>query len=408
MKYAFIIGVLLWGTISVCAQNHATCDDAIPITTSSYGPVSPEGWADSSLCVPNNENMYFGKSHLVIWFSFVIPYDTVLTFKIVPETPGDDFDFMLFKASRGDFCQKEKERKVKPIRTNFAKPAKHSRGITGLSTKDSANFVRPGFNSPYSAAVHVKKGEWFYLAVDSYIKDKAGFTLKIPLQFNVPKPVAPSAIDAAPVKAPPIVQPAPVNFYIHVLDSSNHPVKATLTIDGASKGKSIEADTTDYALRLAQYHAIIIRANSPGYMPYQSSYFTSGDTSAATFWVHLVPIKSSQKIVLKDIEFKEDSPIIISKSKSALDYLLQFLISNPSVKIIIKGYTNDPDKEQTEKYDQILSEKRANAIKDYLAAHGVNRNRMNCIGYGRSKMLYPHPKNKEEEAANRRVEVEIQ
>ncbi|HTB30761.1 MAG TPA: hypothetical protein VK808_01975, partial [Bacteroidia bacterium] len=184
MKKGLLIAAFLWGIIPAYSQNHATCDDAIAVTTSSYGPITPEGWADSSLCVPNNETMYFGKSHLVVWFSFIVPYDTILTFQIVPQNPTDDFDFILFKADRGDFCQKEKQRKVKPIRSNFAKPTEYSKGVSGLSAKGTEAFIPPGFNSPYSSPVTVKKGEWYYLVVDNYISNKGGFTLKLPFQFN--------------------------------------------------------------------------------------------------------------------------------------------------------------------------------------------------------------------------------
>lgn len=136
MKHVLFIAAFLWGTLSVYSQDHATCDDAIPVTSSSYGPVTPEGWADSSLCVPSNTNMYFGKSHLVVWFYFIVPYDTTLTFQIVPENPSDDFDFILFKSDKGDFCRKEKQREIQPLRSNFAKPTAYNKGITGLSEKE--------------------------------------------------------------------------------------------------------------------------------------------------------------------------------------------------------------------------------------------------------------------------------
>lgn len=407
MKYVILTAAFLWGlSLPAYSQQHATCDDAIPVSTSSYGPVSPEGWADSSLCDPANKNMYFGKSHLVAWFSFIVPYDTMLTFQIVPQNSSDDFDFILFKADRGDFCQKEKQKKIKPIRTNFSKPAANSNGITGLSAGATEDFVLPGRNSPYSAALVVKKGEWYYLAVDNYIDDKGGFTLKLPFQFarNI-TPV--STIDAVPVKAPPIIVPPQPNFYIHVLDSANHPAKANLMIDGIQHGRTIRVDTSDYALRLEKFQNIKIRANAKGYMPYQSSYSATADTVTATFWVRLEPIKSAGKIILKDIEFQGNSSVILPESRPALDYLLQFLSSNPGVKIIIKGYVNDPKNKQVA-YDQTLSEERANAVKNYLAAHGINKKRMDCIGYGNSQMLYPKPKNKDQEAANRRVEIEIQ
>jgi outer membrane protein OmpA-like peptidoglycan-associated protein len=436
MKKALLIVAVLGSMFPLYSQKHATCNDAIPITSSSYGPVTPQDWADASLCMPNNENMYFGKTHKVVWFSFIIPYDTILTFQVVPENASDDFDFILFKADRGDFCQKEKQQKVKPIRTNFAKPTAFSKGICGLSAKGTQDFVPPGFNNPSSSVVQVKKGEWYYIVVDSYANDKGGFTLKIPLQFNAnPSPggfinnhventqntkpdtthtttikvtTDKSYMDAMPIKAPPIQFASAPNFFIHVLDSAGHPIKASLIIDGAGNDQSIKIDTSLYSLQLNKYQAIKIRANAAGHMPYQSSYTESGDTSSVTFWIRLQPIKVSEKITLKDIEFGGDSPNILPNSKPALDYILQFLLNNPNVKIVIKGYTNDPNHTAAEKYDQVLSEKRANSIKSYLSSHGVDKKRMECIGYGSTKLVYPHPISEDQKIANRRVEIEIQ
>jgi len=408
MKNVLFIAAFLWGTIQAYSQDHATCDDALSVTASSYGPITPEGWADSSLCVPSNTNMYFGKSHLVVWFSFIVPYDTTLTFQIVPENPSDDFDFILFKSDQGDFCQKEKQRKIEPIRSNFAKPTAYNKGITGLSEKGKDAFVAPGYNSSFSSSLQVKKGEWYYIVVDNYIGDKGGLTLKIPLRFNANTNSGVSYMDAVPIKVAPMQQPAAPNFYVHVLDSANHPIKASLIIDGAERGRSIRVDTNNYSLRIGKYQTIKIRANAMGHMPYQSSYSSTGDTSTATFWVRLQPVRSAQKITLKDIEFQEDSPNILPASKSALDYVIQFMTGNPNVKITIKGYTNDPKHNQSEKYDQDLSESRANSVKNYLSVHGIDKNRMQCIGYGSSQMLYPKPINEDQQAANRRVEIEIQ
>lgn len=232
--------------------------------------------------------------------------------------------------------------------------------------------------------------------------------MQIPLRFNPSSNSNMSYMDAMPVKAPPTQQPVSPNFYIHVLDSANHPIKASLLIDGALRGKSIMADTNNFSLRIGKYQTLKIRANAAGHMPYQSSYSSTGDTSTATFWIRLQPIKSAQKITLKDIEFQEDSPNILPSSKAALDYVIQFLTNNPRVKITIKGYTNDPTNDQTAAYDQGLSEKRADAVKTYLSNHGIDKTRMQCIGYGNSKMLYPRPANDDQKAANRRVEIEIQ
>ena len=143
-------------------------------------------------------------------------------------------------------------------------------------------------------------------------------------------------------------------------------------------------------------------------MLYQSSYTATGDSASADFIVRLTPIKSAENITLKDINFEGNSNKIRADSKPALDYILQFLTNNKAVKITIKGFTNDPDNIGTKQYDKELSEKRAGAIKDYLTANGIDAERIKTIGYGNTKLIYPHPINEEQKVANRRVEIQIQ
>ncbi len=58
-------------------------------------------------------------------------------------------------------------------------------------------------------------------------------------------------------------------------------------------------------------------------------------------------------------------------------------------------------------YNQVLSEKRANAVADFLSANGINNNRLATYGYGEQ---YPLVTNDsiEGRATNRRVEIELQ
>ena len=377
----------------IVGQEHATCDDAMALTSSSYGPVTSTTWADSSLCNRNYPNMYFGKSPMVVWFYFVVPADTTLTFQIEPEKSADDFDFILFRADKGDFCQKEKAWQIEPIRTNFAKPTDYNKGITGLSETGTEAMVGPGFNPSYSSPVRVKKGEWYYIAVGGSVRNKGGFTLNIPIMVTK-NTVAPSSMDAVPVKVPPLNLPPHHNFTIHVLDSANNPVKASVMIDGIIHGKPVKIDTTDYAFTAKKFTTLTIRANAVGHTPYQSTYLTTGDTATVTFWVRLQPLRSGQKITLKDISFGENTPYILPSSRPALDYILKFLMSNPQINIVIKGYTNDPHHKQSKKFDQELSEARAAAVQKFLTTHHIGKDRMQCIGYGSSQMLYPKPKNK--------------
>lgn len=102
---------------------------------------------------------------------------------------------------------------------------------------------------------------------------------------------------------------------------------------------------------------------------------------------------------LKGTIFDTNKAVIKAEFQSQLDDVANVLKNVPELKIEIQGHT---DSAGSEKYNQTLSEKRANAVKDYLASKGINANRMTAKGYGESM---PVASNDTEEgrAANRRA-----
>jgi len=74
-----------------------------------------------------------------------------------------------------------------------------------------------------------------------------------------------------------------------------------------------------------------------------------------------------------------------------------------TISIIAEGYT---DNIGTEAYNQALSLRRANAVRDYLVAGGVSASRISVEGFGESK---PVASNRTDDgrAQNRRVELHI-
>lgn len=86
-----------------------------------------------------------------------------------------------------------------------------------------------------------------------------------------------------------------------------------------------------------------------------------------------------------------------------LDGLAYYLRLNPDINLYLKGNT---DSDGSEKSNEALSIHRAEAVKEYLVAHGVPSNRLKTQGFGetRPKVANESPENKQK---NRRVEVEI-
>ena len=69
-------------------------------------------------------------------------------------------------------------------------------------------------------------------------------------------------------------------------------------------------------------------------------------------------------------------------SKDSLDYLYQTLVENPTIVIELAAHTDARD---SEKNNQILSQKRAQTCVDYLISKGIDAERMVAKGYGESQ-----------------------
>ena len=111
---------------------------------------------------------------------------------------------------------------------------------------------------------------------------------------------------------------------------------------------------------------------------------------------------------LEPIYFDFDMWAIRSDSKKILDALAAKLERYPKVHLKISAHT---DSRGTARYNQILSERRAEATRNYLALEGyINARRMKFQGFGESMPIAPCPMldcTDEEHQLNRRSEFEI-
>ena len=115
------------------------------------------------------------------------------------------------------------------------------------------------------------------------------------------------------------------------------------------------------------------------------------------------PFKISKPIILRDILFETNKTIIQGTNNPTLDNLATYLNLNQKTCVRIEGHT---DAVGAESYNLILSEKRANAVKNYLTQKGISSNRLNAFGMGSTKPLVKNDSEKNR-TINRRVEITI-
>lgn len=106
-----------------------------------------------------------------------------------------------------------------------------------------------------------------------------------------------------------------------------------------------------------------------------------------------------------DVKFDFDRAQVKSESYADIQNLADFMRQYPQTSTTVEGHT---DSIGTEAYNQRLSERRANAVRDVLVnQYGVESNRVSSVGYGESR---PVADNSTEQgrAVNRRVEAEVE
>ncbi|MBF0470535.1 MAG: OmpA family protein [Gammaproteobacteria bacterium] len=110
------------------------------------------------------------------------------------------------------------------------------------------------------------------------------------------------------------------------------------------------------------------------------------------------------KVSLDTITFDLNSSILTSSAKKVLDMVASRIHNLQGVSgIIVTGHT---DSYGTESYNQMLSEKRAKRVGDYLVTKGVNAKLISTRGKGENSPVAAND-TRPNRAKNRRVEFEI-
>jgi OmpA-OmpF porin, OOP family len=108
-------------------------------------------------------------------------------------------------------------------------------------------------------------------------------------------------------------------------------------------------------------------------------------------------------VLIHNINFAVGSDVLLFSSFASLDKAIEVLKQNPHYNLEINGHT---DNEGNPKKNLELSEKRANAVKNYLVKKGIDAARLDAKGFGDTKPLVPNT-SAANKAQNRRVEMKL-
>jgi outer membrane protein OmpA-like peptidoglycan-associated protein len=111
--------------------------------------------------------------------------------------------------------------------------------------------------------------------------------------------------------------------------------------------------------------------------------------------------KEKRIIIFQKPGFGFDSTELTPEARAILDEQVAVLETDQKLKLVITGHT---DSIGPEEYNQGLSERRANAVQEYLVSKGVSPGRLKTVGYGETRPIATNA-TREGQAQNRRIEL---
>ena len=106
---------------------------------------------------------------------------------------------------------------------------------------------------------------------------------------------------------------------------------------------------------------------------------------------------------LKGVQFEFDSDKLTDEAQDILKEVVEAMQKSPKVKLDIQGHT---DNVGTDKYNDDLSLRRAESVKNFLASNGIDEARLTTQGFGSSQPIATND-TEEGRAENRRIEFVI-
>jgi outer membrane protein OmpA-like peptidoglycan-associated protein len=114
------------------------------------------------------------------------------------------------------------------------------------------------------------------------------------------------------------------------------------------------------------------------------------------------PPPAPRKIeTLSGPSFEFNKATLTAEGRSHLDHAVQLMKANPSMHVVVEGHT---DSVGTHEYNMKLSERRADAARDYMIEKGISAGRIRAAWYGETRPVASNA-TAAGRAKNRRVDV---
>jgi OmpA-OmpF porin, OOP family len=110
---------------------------------------------------------------------------------------------------------------------------------------------------------------------------------------------------------------------------------------------------------------------------------------------------AQRPLILAGVNFDTAKATIRAESFAQLDTVVDFMVHKKNARVEISGHT---DNVGNAKANKVLSEKRAEACRNYIVSKGIDRQRLDALGFGDERPIAPNDTD-EGRQKNRRIEA---
>jgi len=204
-------------------------------------------------------------------------------------------------------------------------------------------------------------------------------------------------------------KPEPMEIIGFVVNSINkEPITASITYESLPYGDIVGIfNGSNFTFRIEDGSDYSIRVNASGFNPHTGvikNEWEKGNKIQKVV-IELLPSGTDTEHVirLEELIFAVRSDVITEKSHDELDQIVAMLSTNESMRIQLEGHT---DWQGNAKQNVKLSERRVNAVRNYIVEKGISKRRIKTKAYGGTQPL-SRARDAESRKKNRRVEVRI-
>lgn len=151
--------------------------------------------------------------------------------------------------------------------------------------------------------------------------------------------------------------------------------------DGTNKKVSVRADGS-FTEAVKPGVDYLFMATCPGFLNHKEELRPEPVEETTEYTLQFPLASITAPVLIDNIFYDFDKATLRPESAKALDELVGLLNENPNVTIELSAHC---DYKGSAEYNKRLSQRRAQAVVDYLVGHGIAADRLTPVGYGKEK-----------------------